>query len=94
MAYPDYKRPSVSTRTKFFANKAEAEEYVKDQKRKYYNDHSVKEDQIITSEEDPDSYDEIAEDIIYYDYYMDIVPFDAIIYNVHEELEKQKNKSL
>jgi len=86
-AYPDYKRPFSTTKVEHFRNEDKAKEYIKIEKRKYYNDCCVKEDEDgnyveINSGEDPSDYDEEAHDMIYADSYMDMTPFDSSIIEV------------
>ena len=86
-AYPDYKRPYCITDVEHFRNKDKAEKYIKIEKRKYYNDCCVKEDEDgnyveINSDEDPSDYDNEAYDMIYADSYMDMSPFGSSIIEV------------
>jgi hypothetical protein len=79
--YPDHKMPSTRSWVTFFKNKTDAEKYIKDEKRKYYNYFGVH-CENIDPETDPDQYDEEAEEIIYGDAYMENEPFSWEIIDV------------
>ena len=93
-AHPDYKNPMTETWVKFFLIKEDAEKYLKNEKRIYYNDRCILglseegEEIQIGSDEDPSDYDETASKKIYSEHYMDNIPFDGYIYNVQEELDE------
>lgn len=89
-AYPDYKRPYVSTRVYHFLTIEEANEKRREKKRKYYSDFlsalkgvEENEDETNNSPKDIDEVDEEQlSQFIYVDAYMDMEPFEATLYQI------------
>jgi len=92
-AYPDYKRPYASATLCHFDSYEAATEFAMRQRMIYYNDYGVldafnnESDTQLTVDDDarPPTDDqlmrleELAYDIVYFDSYMDMSPFDAVV---------------
>lgn len=86
-AYPDYKRPYVSVDVCHYKNIDAADNKRREEKRKYYESFC----QFLeeTGENVPKDVDKIdedeAQDYIYNDSYMDMIPFSATLYLIEME---------
>lgn len=84
LAYPDYKRPYASSHIQHFDDIEKANEYRRKEKREYYE--SFQEYLRESDEPVPKDIDNLDEDkayeYIYSDSYMDMLPFEATLYEV------------
>ena len=87
-AYPDYKRPYASSSVYHFATIEDANEKRKIEKRNYYEgflQHLRECCDDVPKDIDNIDEDRAQTDYIYYDSYMDMEPFSAILYEITSE---------
>jgi hypothetical protein len=94
--YPDYKRAYVGSQVKHFLDINEANEFRREEKRKYYESfHEYLRDMDEPVPKDIDNLDEDkAYEYIYSDSYMDMPPFDAELYEIVFDDEHIESKTI
>ena len=96
-AYPDYKRPYVSTNLYHFKDPYSANEKRREEKLNYYQNFieylEETEDKKIEDIDDLDE-DEAQTDYIYSDSYMDMSPFTATLYEIYINDDIIKSKRI
>lgn len=95
-ASPDYKRPSASSSVFFFPNPYDANEKRRKEKRDYYQGFmSYLKESGEKVPKDVDNLDEDeAQDYIYHDSYMDMIPFESTLYEVTIEGDRVTSKRI
>ena len=95
-ACPDYKRPYCSVSVHHYLTIEEADEKRRREKQKYYKDFLTYLDEC--GEEVPKDVDEIdedeAQDYFYRDSYMDMMPFDCILYVIEIQDDSITSKTI